>query len=208
MKGALRIIIVVLVICGTLALAVSSLSAAQEFVPGLQISLVNAPDSAMIGETFSMTVVVTKPQGVSVTGRLRTYLYASVNQVSYPLPAEGFTVIPLAVGEWTPNEIYVSLGENDTSAAYTFSLAIDNKVILTGSSAQATLRARFRKTDVNVQIAPDSDKDFFVFPARAVFEIPFAAKVFVTLILVMVLIAVTVTIVLRRSSSELPMPVI
>ena len=79
----------------------ASLGSAEEeqYIAGLSISLEGAPDHVYTGQTFTMSVRVVNQSGQAVTGRLRTYLYASIEEVQYPPPSEGFTYVPVNEGE-------------------------------------------------------------------------------------------------------------
>jgi len=192
--------------CIVLALATSSLARAQDYIPGLRISLEDAPATVSTGETFSMLVRVTKPAGTAVSGRLRTYLYASIEQVTYPPPDAGFTYVPVNVGGWVPNEIYVTLGENDTEAIYTFNLTVRSDLrFASGSTAQARLRAHFRQIGANIKIAPDSNKDVILYysaPPVPTYEIPFFVKVMISVVVVISIIAAVVFLALKGRAGE------
>lgn len=207
MEISSRKMAILLTACIVLTLATSSLARAQEYIPGLRIFLEDAPDTLFTGQTYTMQVRVTKPVGTAVSGRLRTYLYASTGQVVYPLPDEGFTYVPVNEGEWVPNEIYVTLGENVTDAIYTFNLTVRSDLrFASGSTAQAKLRARFRQTGANITIAPDSDKDvtlqYAVVAPLPSYEMPFFVKAMISVIAAIAIFAAVVFLALRGRGGE------
>lgn len=207
MKITPRKIVILSSACVLLMLATSSLGSAAEadYISGLSISLEDVPDVFSAGETFSMTVRVRNNSGQTVSGRLRTYLYASINEVSYPPPDVGFEWVPVCEGEWIPNEKYVTIGENETDATYEFTLTVRSDVKFTGgTTAQARLRARFRQTGANVLIAPDSDKNVILQLEQSSWsvEIPPMLVLIIVVLAVLVIVAVIAYLLLRGRGAE------
>lgn len=208
MRLTSRKIAVLCMACAALVLATSSFGGAQEtdYIPGLSISLEGAPDVVSTGETFSMQVKITKPAGIAVSGRLRTYLYASIDQVTYPPPDPGFEYIPVNEGSWVPNEIVVTLSESETEATHDFSLTVRSDLVFaSGSTAEAKLRARFRKIGINETIAPDSDKTVYLGRGggeETGFGLPFELKVIIAVVVVMAVVGAAVYLALRGRGAE------
>lgn len=161
MNDSSRRIATLTMACILLILTTSNLAnaAEEEYIGGLSVSMSNPPDSVATGETFTVEVKVVNNSGSTVNARLRTYLYASIEEVSHPPPAEGFTWVPINEGGWVPNEEYVTINAGETKT-YEFTLTVREDVqFVSGSTAQARLRARIRKTGANVVLAPDDTKE-------------------------------------------------
>jgi hypothetical protein len=193
--------------CILLVLVTSSLGGVAEaaYISGLGISLEDVPDVVSVGETFSMKINVTNNSGQAVSGRLRTYLYASINEVTYPLPDEGFEWVPVCEGDWIPNEIYVSLDADETEATYNFTLTVRSDLQFAGgATAQARLRARFRETGANVAIAPDSDKEIVLRHETTSWsvEIPPMLALIIVVLAALAVLAVVVYLLMRGRETE------
>lgn len=133
-------------------------AARDNFIPGLSIQLGSFPIEVRIGETFAMTVRVVNQSGQAIEGRLRTYAYTYTNVAAYSLP-EFSNIVNVNEGSWSPNEIIISLDENENEKTYALSLTVRSDLqLVPGSTGQVKLRARLRQIENNVNVAPPDTK--------------------------------------------------
>ena len=139
-------------------------AASDNFIQGLSIQLGDFPTEVWVGKTFTMTVKVVNQSGQVIEGRLRTYAYTYTNVVAYP-PPEFSNIVNVNEGGWSPNEMAISLDENENEKTYVLSLTVRPDLQLTpGSSGQIKLRARLRQIDNNVNISPHDTKFIVLLP--------------------------------------------
>ena len=127
-------------------------AASDNFIQGLSIQLGDFPTEVWVGKTFTMTVKVVNQSGQVIEGRLRTYVYTYTNVVAYP-PPEFSNIVNVNEGGWFPNEMAISLDENENENQLT-----------PGSRGQIKLRARLRQIDNNVNISPPDTKFIVLLP--------------------------------------------
>jgi len=141
MRGPVFIKRVVAPLCLALLMVPLFASVGRAQISGISIELTSVPTQATAGETISITVTVRKPQGVAITGYLRSYLLARVDAVAGFAGSER-TSTDVALNEegwsYSGNRIYISMDENETEHAY----VLTNKIIAECPTVEALLRVR------------------------------------------------------------------
>ena len=168
-------------------------------ISGISIELTSAPTQTTAGETISITVTVRKPQGMAVTGYLRSYITAKVDAVAGFTGSERFST-DVALNEegsgYSSNRIYISMDENETEHAY----VLTNKIMAECPTVEALLRVRL--SNVNGVRGVRYEKYGLVFIEDASLKSLSIAKIAMTAAMALAMICVVTKARMGKNSSR------
>ncbi len=145
----------------------------------------HAPTRATAGETISIAVTIRKPQGLAITGYLKSHLQARTDAVAGFSGSEGFsTYVALNEEGWSDpgNRIFISIGENETESTY----VLTNKIMTECPTVEARLRVRL--SNINGDQNMRRDADSLIFISTASLESLAFAKIIVAAIIALTMI--------------------
>lgn len=125
------------------------------------IESVNPPTNAKAGETISITVVVRKPQGVALSGYLRSYISARLDAVGSFVGSQKSTYsVCLNEEGWGDpgNRISISIGENETERT----CVLTNKIMVECPTVEARLRVNLAGMSDNLIVTRNADSYIFI----------------------------------------------
>jgi hypothetical protein len=125
------------------------------------IESVNPPTNAKAGETISVMVIVRKPQGMVLTGYLKSYISARLDAVGGFAGSQksAYSVCLNEEGWGDPgNRISISIGEDETEHTY----LLTNKIMAECPTVEARLRVNLACMSDNLIITRNADSYIFI----------------------------------------------
>lgn len=189
------------VLCATLVLFLLFTSSGHARIPGLTVSILEAPTSVSAGGTIEVVVRISKPRGEAISGGLKSYITAKEADVGGFLGSEQFGgYVALNEEGWgyqkPGNTIYVSMGENDTEIVRT----LTNKIMSDCPAVDASLKARLK---VGRDAYDDRQPISILLAETPVgFELPTSVKIIIAVVVVLGISAAAVFL-LKRPTGEM-----
>jgi len=143
-----------------------SVSAADEFAPGLELHIENCPNQIYIGDTLSFQVRVINQSGQPVQCILRTYFYDYNDTLAYPPPVQSTTVF-LHEGDQSTYDREVDIPVGEQTFSENIKIRSDLQLVSTTGSGRLRARLGVMENGVFVNIVPVGTNYITIFPAAS-----------------------------------------